>query len=174
MAMKKLVIIINGTGGVGKDTICNIVSKYYSVKNVSSIDPIKKIAKLGGWNGIKDDKSRKLLADLKKMFTVYNDLPLRYLCKQYNDFLKDNNDILFVHIREPLEIDRFKSSVTTSICTTLLITGKKSIVHGNEPDDNVENYHYDYIYPNIKSLDELETDFIEFFNNTFIKKVFDE
>ena len=42
--MNKQIIIINGQGGVGKDTICDIVKKYYGVKIVSSIDMIKAIA----------------------------------------------------------------------------------------------------------------------------------
>ena len=31
---KPLIIIINGAGGVGKDTICDIVGKYYKTKVV--------------------------------------------------------------------------------------------------------------------------------------------
>ena len=51
--MKKYVVIINGKGGVGKDTLCDIVSKKYCVNNVSSITPIKQIAQIGGWKGEK-------------------------------------------------------------------------------------------------------------------------
>lgn len=48
----KTVIIINDKGGVGKDTLCNIAAEYYLVKNVSTIDPFKEIArKYAGWNG---------------------------------------------------------------------------------------------------------------------------
>ena len=35
--MEKRVVIINGKGGVGKDTLCNIIGKKYAVKNISSI-----------------------------------------------------------------------------------------------------------------------------------------
>ena len=41
--MHKLVIVINGSGGVGKDSICSIVGKHYSTMNISSVDPIKKL-----------------------------------------------------------------------------------------------------------------------------------
>ena len=67
--MEKQVVIINGVGGVGKDSICEIVAQIYRVKAVSSIDPIKQIALLGGWNY--DDKSlagRKILSDIKLAF----------------------------------------------------------------------------------------------------------
>ena len=42
--MKKLGIVINGRGGVGKDTLCDFAAKVYRTVNVSSVDPIKKIA----------------------------------------------------------------------------------------------------------------------------------
>ena len=39
--MKKTVIVINGAGGVGKDTLCEFAEKHFKVMNVSSITPIK-------------------------------------------------------------------------------------------------------------------------------------
>ena len=44
--MNKIVIIINGRGGVGKDTLCDFAAKHYKVENISSITPIKDLAKL--------------------------------------------------------------------------------------------------------------------------------
>lgn len=35
--MKKIVIIINGNGGVGKDTLCDFAAEKYKVTNVSAI-----------------------------------------------------------------------------------------------------------------------------------------
>ena len=65
----KQIVIINGTGGCGKDTFVSFVSKYKRVYNFSSIDKVKEIAKLIGWNGGKTDKDRKFLSDLKKLTT---------------------------------------------------------------------------------------------------------
>ena len=70
--MEKIVVIINGKGGVGKDTLCDALSSKYTVRNVSSITPIKEIAQLGGWQGGKQNKDRKFLADLKKLFKKRN------------------------------------------------------------------------------------------------------
>ena len=99
--MKKLVIVINGSGGVGKDTLCDIAAKHYKVKNISSITPIKKIAADCGWDGQKDDKSRKFLSDLKLLCVEYNDYPTRWALAEYLDFKNTDEDIMFVHIREP-------------------------------------------------------------------------
>ena len=41
---EKVLIIINGKGGVGKDTLCAFAGRYFQAKNVSSITPIKEIA----------------------------------------------------------------------------------------------------------------------------------
>ena len=90
--MKKI-IVINGKGGVGKDTLCEITKKYYRTVIVSSIDPIKNIANQIGWDGTKDPKSRKLLSDLKRLCIEYNDFPTRYLVKEVCRFLEGEEEI---------------------------------------------------------------------------------
>lgn len=169
--LKKLIIVINGSGGAGKDTICNIVSKYYPTINISSITPIIEIAKLGGWSGEKDAKSRRLLSDLKSIFTEYNDLSYLYIMRECKKFLEDNNLIMFVHIREANEIQKFKNSVLAN-CKTLLIRRKETgaVLLGNESDDLVEKFQYDYFYNNNKSLLELENDFMKYFRKILIEQ----
>lgn len=160
----KVVIIINGNGGVGKDTLCDFAATAFDVRTISAIAPIKDIAsKYGGWDGSKDSKSRKFLSDLKKIFVEYNDLPFVYLCNEYRSFLTSSDQILFVHIREGREIDKFKNVVDTP-CYTLLITRheNENVCWGNESDDNVNNYHYDLVYNNDKSLEEAGQDFCKF------------
>lgn len=161
--MEKIVIIINGVGGAGKDTICDLAAKYYKVKNISAITPIKDIAQNYGWNGEKDAKSRKFLSDLKRIFIEYNDLPTRYLYGQYIDFLESKNEILFVHIREKEEIEKFKKLVDIR-CKTLLIDRQNIDVEkwGNASDDEVKNYHYDLYFENNGSLSEVEQKLVSF------------
>lgn len=168
--MQKLVIVINGSAGVGKDTICEMVGKYYRVMNVSSIDPIKKIASDNGWNGEKNEKSRKFLAELKQLFVDFNDLPHKYLVEKYQEFLRGDMEILFVHIREPEEIAKFKSSVGEN-CVTLLVRGREDAKRAwnNAADDEVENYKYDYYYVNCHSLKDMESDFMEFLKREILK-----
>ncbi|MDO5417185.1 MAG: hypothetical protein Q4F29_08300 [Lachnospiraceae bacterium] len=167
---KKLLIIINGKGGVGKDTLCDFAAKHYPVRNVSSITPIKEIAAANGWQGEKTPKARKFLADLKELFTQYNDLPTRYLLEQYQEFLAGEERIMFAHIREGGEIDKLKKQVPGD-CITLLVkrTGDGPESWGNASDDDVENYHYDYQYDNSRPLDEAEADFME-----FLEKILEE
>lgn len=161
--MKKAVIIINGNGGVGKDTLCDFAAEAYDVTNISSITPIKDIAARYGWKGEKDARSRKFLADLKKVFTEYNDLPTNYLVEEYQKFLNSKSQLLFVHIREGEEIDKFKGRVDIP-CITLLVRrdhmGNEN--WGNESDDNVSGYTYDYYYDNDKPIGEAKPDFLNF------------
>ena len=65
----KHIIIINGCGGVGKDTFVNMCAKYTSVVNYSSVKEIKEIAKYIGWDGSKEERDRKFLSDLKLLTT---------------------------------------------------------------------------------------------------------
>ena len=168
--MEKIVIIINGAGGSGKDTVCNIVGKYYKINNVSSITPIKNIAKMGGWKEEKTLKSRKLLSDLKCAFNEYNDLSYSYIAEKYREFISNDAYILFIHIREPEEISRVIDNISTKCITLLIKRACCNLTYGNISDDNVNNYNYDYVYENNKSLLELEQDFYSFFSEMLNKE----
>ena len=163
------IYVINGSGGTGKDTVCDITAKYYKVRNISSITPIVEIAKFAGWNGEKTNEARRLLARLKEVFTEYNDLSLNYCVQQANEFLKSDEQIMFVHIREPKEIERFKKKID---CNTILVR-RQSVTDGkiyaNSADDEVENYDYDYIIDNNGDLNELENTVKNFFEKQVIK-----
>lgn len=169
--MKKFVFVINGAGGVGKDTLCNLAAKHFRVKNVSSITPIKQIASQCGWNGEKTDKARKFLADLKSLTVAYNDYPTSWVLAEYRSFLESDDEILFVHIREGSEIAKFVAG-TEGKALTLLIRGgrrfhRKSASYGNKADDEVENYRYDYVFYNDRPLPETEGAFVAFLNRIF-------
>ena len=160
--MNKLVIIINGQGGAGKDTLCEFAGEAFKITNISAITPIKAIASQHGWNGEKDPKSRKFLADLKQAFVDYNDLPNKYLVTEYETFLQSHSQILFAQIRECKEIDKFRQSVQTPCITLLIRRDGLAKKWGNGTDDNVEHYTYDYVYDNNRTLEEAKKDFIMF------------
>ena len=162
--MKKVLLIINGPGGVGKDTLCDLAAKHFKVYNTSTIIPIKEIAGYCGWNGSKDDKSRKFLSDLKRLCVEYNDYPTNWALARYREFLASENRVMFLHIREPEEIAKFVRA-TNGEAKTLLIRGgdrMKKSNYGNASDDCVENYNYDYYFVNDKTLAEAEKDFSAF------------
>lgn len=165
--MEKTVIVINGAGGVGKDTLCEFAEKHFKVMNISSITPIKEIAKMCGWNGEKTDKARKFLSDLKALSIEYNDFPTLWAKEKYSEFLASDNEIMFVHIREGEEIAKFVKA-TGGKAKTLLVRGGERMTksnYGNASDDGVENYPYDYYFLNDKTLEEAENSFIEFLKN---------
>ena len=167
MNSNKIAIVINGQGGVGKDTLCDIAARSFKVYNVSSITPIKELAKGFGWQGAKDDKSRKFLADLKALSIVYNDFPTVWAKARYEEFLTSDNQIMFLHIREPEEIAKFVKA-TDGKAKTLLIRGGERLrkeAYGNSADDGVENYFYDFYFTNDQPLDVTEENFITFLTN---------
>ena len=161
--MKKVAIVINGAGGVGKDTLCDLAAKHFKVKNISSITPIKEIAALCGWDGTKDNKARKFLSDLKNLCVEYNNYPTVWAKKQYDEFLTSDEEIMFVHIREPEEIEKFVKATDGRALTLLVRGGKRmsSEKYGNISDDGVENYSYDHYFLNESALDIAEREFVE-------------
>ncbi len=169
--MKKSILIINGTGGAGKDTVCEMAAAVCPVRSVSSITPIVEIARFAGWDGIKNRESRRLLSRLKEVFTEYNDLSHQYCLQQAQAFLAGEERLLFIHVREPEEIERLKRALGP-ICHTLLIrrTGVSNTPLGNRSDDCVEAYHYDAVIENDGSLEQLQykvESFLQIFLNTY-------
>ena len=166
--MNKVIIVINGKGGCGKDTLCNFASEKYFTLNVSSIDPIKKMAKVIGWDGGKTSEDRKFLADLKALVTQYNDGANEYILKRAKDFADfPEYKIMFVHIREPDMIEHFKETARHCIpdipVISLLIRrkDKEYIVYGNRADDDVENYQYDKVFENNESITTVKKNFLK-------------
>lgn len=161
---RPIIIIINGKGGVGKDTLCNFAKEWYRVKVISSITPIVEIAKKYGYTGKKTLKERKFLSDLKDVFTEFNDLPFKYLTTQITEFLASKQyDVLFVHIREPKNIRRLKEYISSNFgisCITMLVKrGDDTAQYGNHADDDVLNYNYDKIFDNNYTLSEANEKF---------------
>lgn len=150
----KQIIVINGSAGVGKDTFCSLAKNYAQVISISSVDEIKQVAKWIGWNGEKDDKSRKFLSDLKMLLTEYNNAPLKYIDKNIKQFQNMAAEILFIHVREPKEIDIIKKKYNA---ITILVNNKNVKQNrSNAADANVHHYVYDYYIDNDGTIEELK------------------
>lgn len=143
----KIVVIINGKGGVGKDTFvgcCGMCTNRF-VYNFDSVAIVKEVAKILGWDGFKDNKSRKFLSELKKLSTWYNDQPIEYLTYSINN--ANDNSLCFVHIREPEEIEKFRNEMHREDFPVFTLLLKRYGVEGysNDSDRWAEDYDYDYV-----------------------------
>jgi len=153
--MDKNIVIINGTGGAGKDTFVSFCSEFVKVLNVSSVDKVKEAAKiLVGWNGEKDEVSRKLLVELKRLSVEYNDAPTKYIKSMADTFKNSDEELMFIHIREAEEIEKTKKLLNAK---TLLITNPRvELITSNDSDGKVNEYKYDYYIKNDGTLEDLK------------------
>lgn len=156
------VIIINGCATAGKDTFIDLFTEEFKnagystpVYRISSVDKVKEIAKSLGWDGVKDDKGRQFLSDLKDAMTAYNDAPFTYTVKSINSIRNatKGNAIIFVHVREPEEIKKYRDrSYSKAI---LVRRDEVTDVFSNHADKEVFGYQYDFIVDNNGTLDDL-------------------
>lgn len=158
------VIVVNGFPRSGKDTFVNFCLQELGAFGVavSTVDFVKDIATECGWDGTKTPKNRKFLSDLKDLLTEWNDVPwkkveevfnyIKVECFQYG--LKDSDFFLFIHSREPKEIERFQREygAVTILIDRAEVEGEQS----NHSDEEVMNFNYDYIIDNNSSLDVLQ------------------
>lgn len=183
--MKKQIFIINGSGGVGKDSFIEmiklaesrILTKHIEIGNYSSVSKVKEIATMIGWTGEKTEKDRKFLSDLKLLTTEYNDMPLNDM-KRYVDVFMNlvkfgKARMLFLHIREPEEIAKAVNEFKEYGAKTILVK-RDSVKHitSNMADENVYNYNYDIIINNngtIEDLKEKAKCFVHDFLNDILK-----
>lgn len=163
--MAKLhVFIINGRPGAGKDTFVKFLQDLYkgNVYNHSTVDSIKKIYKICGWNGEKTRHDRKVLSDLKDYMSQKIDLSFYEISEKISELTKKvevgNEDLLlFIHIREPEEIERVIKQFpgTQSILISRPKKGKKQN-NLNHADANVNRFEYDHYIQNNEGLTEFK------------------
>ena len=90
----------------GKDTFVSLVRECMEerlnqnnlVDNFSSVDKVKEIAKIIGWDGKKTEKDRKFLSDLKLLCTEYNNMPFKSMQEKVEEFKNDGAKFLFLNI----------------------------------------------------------------------------
>lgn len=152
------IFVINGSGGVGKDTFVGLFREvsqdFLQTINYSSVDKIKEIAKEIGWDGTKNEKSRKFLSDLKILCSEYNDLPFKCMSEIIKKNKSKHDVVIFLHIREPTEIKRACKEFEAK---SILIK-RDSVEHiiSNEGDRNVFDYKYDIVINNDKDMEALK------------------
>ena len=166
---------------VGNDTnFCNshffkCLQKGFGTINTSTIDPIKNVAKNLGWKGEKTPEARKFLSEMKRIVTEYNDYTSKKIISDveaarnssisFNDgaysFSPNNINsffkFLFVHCREPKEIQKIKDGIGESCYTIFIKRGDINTDNlSNDSDMYVEKYNYDYYISNNGTLEDLD------------------
>lgn len=166
------IYIVNGAPGSGKTTFENIIKEILPddyCKILSTIDPIKEVARKLGWNGEKTPKDRKFLSDLKDLCTEWGDVSFKYIKKQLNSIEKSfevydmtaDKVIVFIDSREPDEIERFRKELGAKAILIRRPSGAEKEI-SNHADKDVENVIYDLIIDNVGSLADLKNS-CEFF-----------
>lgn len=158
------IIVVNGYPESGKDTFVNfcrnIVGEAYC-KNISTVDFVKYIAAKCGWDGTKTAKNRKFLSDMKDLLTEWNDVPFQKVKKEIDFFRKDlesygvdKHGIVFIHCREPKEIERFEKELGAK--SVFIDREKSKKKQSNHADSKVENHSYTYKIDNNEDLEHLK------------------
>lgn len=158
------VALINGNGGVGKDTFIQICQKEYSkdkIWNISTVDLVKEAAKILGWNGEKDERSRKFLSDLKDLSEDYSNLSEKYISKVIEEAKTTQKvEVIFVHVREPEQIKKLKEEFNA--VTLLIKNNRVKQIETNHADKDVENFNYNFVIENNGSIIELTEKAVKF------------
>lgn len=109
-----------------------------------------------GWDGTKDEMSRKFLSDLKILTTNYNDMPFKAMKTVADDFIRDDkHKVLFLHIREPEEIERARKLFNAK--TVLILRDSVKHIKTNVADANVFEYKYNFTVENHGTMEELRS-----------------
>lgn len=153
--MKKI-LIINGSGGVGKDTFVNALRAFAEVTHISIVEPTKNLAKQIGWNGGKSERDRKFLSDLKMLIDDYNDYNYGYISnivRNYLDTPSDSISLLCIDMRERLQIERAKEEFGAE--TVLVKRDSVQHITSNVADAGVFDMEYNYIIENDGTIEDL-------------------
>ena len=180
------VVIINGKPQSGKDTFCKYAQGYCDDDEsantliISSVDPLKEMLTQLGWDGTKTDKIRDMLMDMKQLWVQNQDGPTMFLFNNILEFHKTctgEDNIVFVHIREPEEIKKLVNALTgfesmgIDVISLLIIRGSGEDTP-NQPaetrrsDDEalINSYEYDVTINNdedLIKLQELAAEFVD-------------
>lgn len=168
------IIIVNGAAASGKSTfesICSDIVGNAFCESRSTIDKVKEIAYECQWNGLKTNRNRKFLSDLKDLLSEYNDLPNRdvidHLCdwEQEIQYYNVGNKlhIFFIDAREPEQIQHLKDQLK-AITVLVRRAAAEEQPASNHADEHVLDYKYDWEIDNNGTLEDLKYSAQEFVN----------
>jgi len=168
------VLLLNGVAQSGKDTVIDTLEtlKDTNVIRVSSVDWVKKVAKLCGWTGTKTEEDRLFLATLKDALTQFNESPqsqtIQEVAKQLKALPAADQTFICICAREPRDLEYFKEyyqKTKNYPVTTVLVTRAKAEKNtpNNKADQGVFDYEYDLTLSNNTSLKKFQQTIINIF-----------
>lgn len=180
------VVIINGKPQSGKDTFCGFAQGYCDDDEsantliISSVDPLKEMLAQLGWDGTKTDGIRDMLMCMKQLWVQNQDGPTMFLFNNILEFHKactGEDNIVFVHIREPEEIKKLVNALTGFESMGIDVISLLVIREGGEDTPNqpagtrrsddealINSYEYDVTINNdgdLIKLQELAAEFVD-------------
>ena len=160
------IVVINGMPRSGKDTFVDMCQNILGAKrclNVSTVDFVKEVASVCGWDKTKTPENRAFLSDLKDLLTKWNDVPYTDIERRIKNFkrqlffnsIKEEDSIVFIHCREPQEIQKF---VDRMHAKTVLVRRNEveNVEQSNHADKDVFEYEYDCQVINNGTLEDLQ------------------
>lgn len=171
----KEVLIINGSGGVGKDTFVAMLKHHLGggVIHESIVNNVKDIAKKAGWAGGKSEKDRKFLAELKDLIDQYNDANYERIRILVERFKKDEvkGKLLCIDMREKEQIERAKKDFGAKV--VFIERDAVAPIKSNHADAEVANAPRDYTVKNNGTLKDLFDESKKFLAR-YLKDIIDE
>lgn len=156
------VIVVNGVAQSGKDSFVDYCLDELAPNGAkwSSIDFVKDVAKYCGWDGVKDEKGRKFLSDLKDLLTKWDDVPMKKLSEavrnmKHRELKTKQPQFLFVFVREPKEIDKIIDKFR-AITVCVRRTEAEKVTPNNHADLEVLDYEYNFYIDNNYDLEHLK------------------
>lgn len=162
--MKKLVYVICGVSGSGKDEFIKQLSNLaqeYNVVNISSVQWIKCLLQDMGIENQRTEEGRKLISDLKIAFEHFDNYGTKKVVKEVHDAFDHDeylDPIVFVHIREQEHIDTFKELLGNNYDVMVVKVRRPSaetIVPNNDGDMSTLLVNHDITIYNDGSLEDL-------------------
>ena len=167
--MEPKIYYINGVATSGKDAFLDCIEKFISIDRTSTVDRIKEIAEESfGWDGIKDEKGRKLLASLRYAWGEYNNGPIKNIEEKITNC---KNPAIFIMVREFREMMKMKELFGGETVVVTRPGVKVGAVEQEFLNQVPGDYTYDHTILNDKCLEHLSMIAKHFSYNTILEKL---
>lgn len=173
------IFVVNGVSGSGKSTFESLVKAAAKADGddvllLSMAADVKDFcAECLGWDGGRDEKSRKLLADIISALSDYKEVPKLCICNTIFEAMGDNINgkakwrAIFIDARELKDIEWFEH--TLKALSVYVQRDNMTNSWSNEADKQATmQYPYELYVRNNGTLDDLRENAIAFYN-VFIK-----